>query len=149
LKTTTLKVYRTNQQWPVLTRPSLAEFNLPGDTHGFQGMYYDVEIGLYYFRGRYYDPRTGTWLSQDMNGTGLVLIPSLSYNGQTIIASSSLSLQSQNADGLGLYTAFRNNPLTNSDPTGLFSLSELGATTGIQSTLGGLANGMRNCPDRS
>jgi RHS repeat-associated protein len=38
------------------------------DWVGSQGYYDDSEIGLYYGRARYYDPRTGRWLSQDSLG---------------------------------------------------------------------------------
>jgi len=39
-----------------------------GFVYGFQGGRYDANIGNYYFRSRWYDPATGTWMSQDPAG---------------------------------------------------------------------------------
>jgi len=43
---------------------ALPEVNLGGDSR-FQGMWKDAGTGLYYARARYYDPRTGRFLSRD------------------------------------------------------------------------------------
>jgi len=43
---------------------ALPEVNLGGDSR-FQGMWKDAGTGLYYVRARYYDPRTGRFLSRD------------------------------------------------------------------------------------
>jgi len=129
----------TRAIYPDPTDPAAQKRWLPMCPHG---MVYDIEIGLCYGRGRYYDPRTGTWLSQDMNGMGLVLTPSLTYNGQNIVPSAYLSVMSQHTDGLGLYTPFQNNPTNRTDPTGQFTYVELLSTTGIQATLGGMVNGI-------
>ncbi|MDC6117325.1 RHS repeat-associated core domain-containing protein [Serratia rubidaea] len=34
----------------------------------FQGQYFDAETGLHYNRYRYYDPQTGSYISQDPIG---------------------------------------------------------------------------------
>src|SRR5688500_14905904 len=36
--------------------------------YAFQGREWDVEIGLYYFRARYYDPHSGKWAGDDPIG---------------------------------------------------------------------------------
>jgi RHS repeat-associated protein len=43
---------------------ALPVFNWGGDSR-FQGMWKDAGTGLYYVRARYYDPRTGRFLSRD------------------------------------------------------------------------------------
>ena len=101
--------------------PDYELFNI----HGFQGRPLRREVGLHDFRNRRYEAPMGRFTSQDPNGTGLVLVPSLSYNGQNTLVNSSLSLHSQYTDGLGLYTPFGNNPLTNRDPSGLAYFQEV------------------------
>jgi RHS repeat-associated protein len=59
---------------------------------GLAGMYADSETGLYYNWHRYYDPKTGRYISSDPIGL---------------------------AGGLNTYVAVANNPLRYSDPTGL------------------------------
>src|SRR5262249_18602712 len=61
----------------------------------FAGRELDAETGLYYYRARNYDPRTGRFISQD-----------------TIAR----------ADGLDLFAYAGNDPVNYVDPTGHFSL---------------------------
>src|SRR5262249_32261969 len=39
-----------------------------GQPYSFQGREWDSEIGLYYYRARYYDPSLGRFISQDPEG---------------------------------------------------------------------------------
>jgi len=58
----------------------------------FTGRRFDIEIGLYYYRARYYDPYTGRFLQTDPIGYG---------------------------DGINWYSYCGNNPLGRIDPSGL------------------------------
>jgi RHS repeat-associated protein len=60
----------------------------------FTGREYDSEIGLYYYRSRYYNPRTGRFLTKDPIG----------FAGGDV----------------NLYRYTRNNPINWVDPTGMF-----------------------------
>jgi len=62
-----------------------------GNRYLFQGREYDFVTHLYYFRARYYNPETGTWLSKDPIGI---------------------------SGGLNLYTFCGNNPVMFVDPSG-------------------------------
>ena len=57
----------------------------------FTGRRFDIEIGLYYYRARYYDPFTGRFLQTDPIGYG---------------------------DGMNMYAYGGNNPLDCTDPSG-------------------------------
>ena len=72
-----------------------------GNPYGFTGREVDPESGLYYFRRRYYDPRTGRFLSEDPLG-GDVALPH-SFN---------------------LYPYASNNPLRFTDPFGLGEVAD-------------------------
>lgn len=58
----------------------------------YTGREYDQEMGLYYYRARYYDPREGRFIQKDP----------ISYNG-----------------GINVYAYVQNNPINFKDPTGL------------------------------
>jgi RHS repeat-associated protein len=66
---------------------------LGGTTFGFTGQRYDVELGLYYYKRRYYSPNLGRFLQTDPSG----------YTGEDF----------------NLYTYVRNSPLRFADPMGL------------------------------
>ncbi|MEM9728170.1 MAG: DNRLRE domain-containing protein [Myxococcota bacterium] len=76
---------------------------LGGDSR-FQGMWKDAGTGLYYVRARYYDARTGRFLSRDP-AEGQLETPESFYP----------------------YVFANNNPYVFRDPTGLRSLQEFGA----------------------
>ncbi len=69
----------------------------------YAGQYYDSETGLHYNWHRYYDPRTGRYLTSDLVGL---------------------------AGGLNTYSYVFNNPLRYTDPKGLFLGSGLGRVLG-------------------
>ena len=71
---------------------SLIEFNLR-----FAGQYYDKETGLLYNYHRYYDPKTGRYLTPDPIGL---------------------------AGGIDLYTYTHNNPINMIDPYGLIAIAD-------------------------
>ena len=60
----------------------------------FAGVRYDIEIGLYYNRARYYNPFAGRFLQTDPIGYG---------------------------DGMNMYAYCGNNPVMLSDPTGMWT----------------------------
>ncbi len=64
----------------------------------YRSYYYDVETGLYYLHSRYYDPRTGRFISPD----------STDYLDPSMIS------------GMNLYAYCGNNPVNRSDLTGTF-----------------------------
>jgi len=64
----------------------------------FQGGRYNANIGFYYFRSRWYNPTTATWMSQDPTGT-------------------------QYVDGANLYQFADSNPVNRVDPSGLLTAS--------------------------
>jgi RHS repeat-associated protein len=66
--------------------------SIVGNTSLMHGRTYEPEVGLYYFRNRYYHPQLGRFLQQDPNG----------YE-----------------DSLNMYQAFNQNPVNFTDPMGL------------------------------
>lgn len=92
--------------------------------HQFTGQRFDSSTGLYYFKARYYDPRTGRFLSPD---------PMIQDPGDP---------QSLNA-----YSYVRNNPVNLVDPTGEFfqfilaailAISAIATSTAIYTGVGSL-----------
>src|SRR5262249_6041282 len=69
-----------------------------GDRFLYTGREYEAELGLYYYRARFYDPSSGRFLSQDP-----------------------LGLESGSAN---LYRYAENSPLDYTDPSGLAAASE-------------------------
>ncbi len=61
----------------------------------FQSKYYDTESGLYYYYHRYYDPKSGRFITEDPIGI---------------------------AGGLNLYRFVNNNPVNYVDPRGLWCI---------------------------
>jgi RHS repeat-associated protein len=62
---------------------------------GYTGQQWDAETGLYYYKARYYDPQQGRFISEDPTGLG---------------------------EDINMYRYVGNNPISNTDPTGLCSL---------------------------
>ena len=67
----------------------------------YRSYYYNVETGLYYLQSRYYDPRTGRFISPD----------SADYLDPSMIS------------GMNLYAYCGNNPVMGYDPTGKWTYS--------------------------
>jgi RHS repeat-associated protein len=88
--------------------------SLGGDFR-FQGQWLETESGLYYMRARDYDAKTGLFLSRD-----------------------AVDVQQQSVEAFNPYQFAYNNPLVYSDPTGLFSITEINATLSAQDILTGL-----------
>jgi RHS repeat-associated protein len=104
---------------------ALPEVNLGGDSR-FQGMWKDAGTGLYYVRARYYDPRTGRFLSRDP------------AEGQL-----------ETPESFHPYVFANNNPRLFRDPAGRFSLRELGAAIMVRgqiaaSSIGSAAIAFKN-----
>ena len=64
--------------------------------YGYTGREWDKELGLYYYRARYYDPKGGRFISKDPIG----------FAGRDV----------------NLYRYVQNNPISNIDPYGLWTL---------------------------
>ena len=62
----------------------------------YRGYFYDADLGLYYLKSRYYDPKTGRFISQD----------SVEY------------IDPETINGLNLYAYCGNNPVMYVDPNG-------------------------------
>nr|WP_281261728.1 RHS repeat-associated core domain-containing protein [Aphanothece hegewaldii] len=75
-----------------------------GGDFGFQGQWLESESGLYYFRARDYDSKTGLFLSRDP-----------------------VDIIETEPESFNPYQFVYNNPLVYSDPTGMFTLVELQA----------------------
>jgi RHS repeat-associated protein len=89
--------------------------NLADRTGGdfrFQGQWLESATGIYNFRARDYDSRTGTFLSRDP-----------------------VDPNSQAPEALNPYQAMYNNAYVYSDPTGMFSITEINASISIQDSL--------------
>jgi RHS repeat-associated protein len=85
--------------------------SLGGDFR-FQGQWLESESGLYYMRVRDYDSQTGLFLSRD-----------------------AVDVQEQGVEAFNPYQFANGNPLVFSDPTGMFSITEINAAQSIQDTL--------------
>ena len=83
-----------------------------GGDFRFQGQWLESESGLYYFRARDYDSKTGLFLSRDP-----------------------VDIIETEPESFNPYQFVYNNPHVFSDPTGMFTITELNATVNMHSTL--------------
>jgi len=99
----------TNSAGAVLNKYSYGAFGesaaLIGTTHGYTGQRYDAETGLYYYKMRYYSPKSGRFLQPDPIGFG---------------------------GGMNFYTYVGNSPLTATDSMGLAVDRGPGTRGGLQ-----------------
>jgi RHS repeat-associated protein len=86
---------------------------LSGTTFGFTGQRYDSELGLYYFKNRYYSPTLGRFLQPDPIGYPSKIIPDC---GCACPCSGVIPCTPFE---LNLYTYVQNSPLVYADPMGL------------------------------
>ena len=84
-------------QYSVYGQVAVEDINHP-NPYMFAGVRFDIEIGLYYNRARYYNPYTGRFLQADPIG----------YD-----------------DGINWYSYCDNNPMNAVDPIGSFHVHEL------------------------
>ncbi|MCC5640462.1 hypothetical protein LC593_32470 [Nostoc sp. CHAB 5844] len=95
----------------ILSQVGGADSDTGGDFR-FQGQWLESKSGLYHFRARDYDPTTGLFLSRDP--VDIIKTAPESFNP---------------------YQFVYNNPYIYSDPTGMFTLTELTSAENIQKTL--------------
>jgi hypothetical protein len=77
---------------------------------------------VYHNRNRTLSPTLGRFLQSDPNASGVGLVSSVSMHGMsTLLSSPGVDLGSMTADGGNLYQYTQSNPISRSDPTGLFS----------------------------
>jgi RHS repeat-associated protein len=86
-----------------------------GGDFRFQGQWLESATGIYNFRARDYDSKTGTFLSRDP-----------------------VDPNSQQPEAMNPYQAMYNNPYVYSDPTGMISLAEINAAEAIQKIFDGI-----------
>lgn len=90
----------------------LANSNGAGGDFRFQGQWLESATGIYHFRARDYDSKTGTFLSRDP-----------------------VDPTEQQPAAMNPYQFGYNNPYIYSDPTGMFTMIELNTTMTVQNTL--------------
>ena len=84
----------------------------------YRGYYFDEESGLYYLNSRYYDPKTGRFISPDV----------LSILDET----------KGQINGLNLYMYCRDNPIMYVDPSGNFAILSFLVGLGINALVGAI-----------
>lgn len=92
----------------VYTPFGVEDYGASGNPFRYTGRRWDAQVGLYYYRARYYDPELGRFLETD---------PVL-Y-----------------ADQMNLYAYVGNNPLNATDPTGMCAVDDDGNITDCEITL--------------
>lgn len=83
-----------------------------GGDFRFQGQWLEEDTGIYHFRARDYDAQTGTFLSRDP-----------------------VDPTQQQPESFNPYQFAYNNPYVYSDPTGMFTITELNAAQNLQTQL--------------
>lgn len=96
----------------VRSTQGVANADAMGGDFRFQGQWLEFSTGLYNFRARDYDSKTGTFLSRDP-----------------------VDSTAQDPEALNPYQFVYNNPYVYSDPTGMFTLTELNSAQSVQNIL--------------
>ena len=79
----------------------------------FAGQYFDEETGFHYNYHRYYDPRTGRYLTPD---------PSHSINANKEVIPFLVPILLETPQALNIFSYVENNPINSTDKFGLFDL---------------------------
>jgi len=95
-------------------------------------------LGLYFNRNRWYSPTLGRFTSRDPKATQLPR-PSIPESAGSV---RQFSPRRHFSDGLNLYWYAGATPVVRRDPTGLFSLLEMGVSSSISGMLGGMFAGV-------
>jgi RHS repeat-associated protein len=85
-----------------------------GGDFRFQGQWLESATGIYHFRARDYDSKTGTFLSRDP-----------------------VDPNAQDPEAMNPYQAMYNNPYVYSDPTGMWTMGEISVSNAIMKALNG------------
>jgi len=123
----------------------------PVNRVGHQGLFferYDAEfshhtlaenaLGLYYNRNRFYHPGLGRFTTRDPNETGMPILAALAMNGTALdVLFGGFNGQSLYGDGMNLFQYVNSNPVSRRDPSGLFSMLDITATTQYQLDMNG------------
>lgn len=100
---------------------------------------------VYHSRNRLYSPQMGRFLARDPNGLGLPVLESLAYGGMALSALGiAPDVMTHFGDGMNTHGAYGLSPFMRTDPTGLFTLPQVGAAMGVQGLIGGLIGGYLN-----
>lgn len=78
--------------------------------YAYTGREYDSETGLYYYRARYYDPEAGRFVSKD----------SIGFAGEDVVLFGYVDSVGKPLTETNLYLYANANPVTYTDPLGLF-----------------------------
>ncbi len=100
----------------------------------YTGREYDTELGLYYYRNRYYDAKIGRFLNEDFLDMPSILL-SKQYQKKFPLSNLLYEYELQHPVMFNYYTYVGNNPVRYIDPWGLWYIN-------IGSSLGSLSPGM-------
>ncbi|MBI4355286.1 MAG: RHS repeat-associated core domain-containing protein [Candidatus Omnitrophica bacterium] len=94
-----------------------------GNPYLFTGREYDCESGLYFYRARYYDPKTGRFLQEDpVNTASLQLPEKVTRFSSALVPSLEGLLKHPQFLNLNMYVV--NNPTNRTDPHGELSTAD-------------------------
>jgi RHS repeat-associated protein len=96
---------------------------------------------LYHNRNRWYSPSLGRFTSRDPNETTQPVLMSAYDGSAPFVGVSPPAIAQHYGDGLNLFAYLMSNPVNGRDPLGLFSLTDMGTTMGVQGLVGGLVSG--------
>jgi RHS repeat-associated protein len=101
---------------------SYDEYGVPNPTNigrfGYTGQAWIPEVGLYYYKARFYSPNLGVFLQADPIGYG---------------------------DGMNMYAYVHGDPINGTDPTGMDGIPDIGAVTEFDGNAFAGVTGIRVC----